>query len=525
MPLTSPLPSHASRGLNWSDVPQLGTRQGRLVAPAQIAPTTDMKLTGQQDAICGAVNEGHRDIVVEALAGTGKTSTLVAISRQQLRRPGVYLAFNKSVAIEAGGKFPDWIHVSTAHGLAYQAIGKDYGNRLPGNPGASRMGANQMASIMRVKPVMLDTGTINPVHLVRMAQATVNAFMKTADPEVLPRHIPSRCLVDHSPHDLGEAILTVARRIWQDLSSTTGRFRFTHDVYLKLWQLGTPRLPFDYIMFDEAQDADPVIASIVNRQQVQRLWVGDRNQAIYGWRGAVDAMSKVVDAKRYPLTKSWRFGDAIADEANKWLDLLGSQWKVEGNSAIRSTIGEVTIPRAILCRGNGTALGWVLKFHEQSIPVALAPGDKNAGKDIERFAWAARDLMKPDADGTDHPDLVGFTNWAQLIKHVDEEEDTDDLKRLVGIIVKVGVSAVIDAVRGCVTEDRAMITVSTAHKAKGLEWSSVRVADDFVPPCLKEGYDPTKGPDTEAMMLNYVTVTRAKERIELGALSEPEMWA
>jgi hypothetical protein len=509
MPLTSPAAA---------PIP-LGTRSGRLVAPAQIAPVTDMKLTGQQAAICDGVTEGHRNIVVEALAGTGKTSTLVAIAKQQLRRPGVYLAFNKSVQIEAQSKFPDWILVSTAHGLAYQAVGKQYGNRLPGNPGSSRITAQRMATMMRVKPAMLDTGTVNPVALTRMAQATVNAFMKTADPEIMPRHIPTRVLLHHSPNDVAEAILPVARKIWEDLASTTGSFRFTHDVYLKLWQLGSPRLPFDYIMFDEAQDADPVISSIIARQGVQTLYVGDRNQAIYGWRGAVDAMSKVEGAKRYPLTQSWRFGQAIADEANKWLDILGSRWKVTGNPAIQSSIGDVTIPRAILCRGNGTALGWVIKFHEQGVPVALAPGDKNAGKDIERFAWAAKDLM--NGQGTDHPELVGFQTWAELVKYVDEEEDTDDLKRLVGIINKVGVSAVIDAVRGCVTEDRARVTVSTAHKAKGLEWESVRVADDFVPPEME---DDTKGPDTEALMLNYVTVTRAKSRIELGALAEPELW-
>jgi hypothetical protein len=152
MPLTSPAAA---------PIP-LGTRSGRLVAPAQIAPVTDMKLTGQQAAICDGVTEGHRNIVVEALAGTGKTSTLVAIAKQQLRRPGVYLAFNKSVQIEAQSKFPDWILVSTAHGLAYQAVGKQYGNRLPGNPGSSRITAQRMATMMRVKPAMLDTGTVNP---------------------------------------------------------------------------------------------------------------------------------------------------------------------------------------------------------------------------------------------------------------------------------------------------------------------------------------------------------------------------
>jgi hypothetical protein len=485
-------------------------------------------LTDQQTDIVQAVHEGHAKVVAEALAGTGKTSTLKALADSMPRRPGVYLAFNKSVKLEAERKFPEWVHVTTAHGLAYQAIGKQYGHRLPGNPSASRLSANQMAKMMKVKPAMLDAGTINPVALTRMAQATVGQFLKSADPEIQSKHVPSRVFAHHSPIDVALAILPVAKRIWDDLQAKDGRFRFTHDVYLKLWQLTNPHLPFDYIMFDEAQDADPVISAIIDRQNsAQRIWVGDRNQAIYGWRGAIDAMSKVKDAVRLPLTQSWRFGPAIAEAANAWLELLGSPYKVVGNPAINSTIGDVEVPRAILCRGNGTALGWVLKFHGIGLPVALAPGDKDAGKDIERFAWAARDLM--NEQGTDHPELVGFQTWTELVKYVEEEEDTDDLKRMVGIINRVGVPGVIDAVRGCVTEDKAAITLSTAHKAKGLEWPSVRVADDFTPPMDEpiSDYEMSlpKAPDTEAMMLNYVTVTRAKERLQPGALGEPGLWA
>jgi hypothetical protein len=483
------------------------------------ATTLKHPLTGQQEAIVDAVRSGTPRVVVEALAGTGKTSTLEALATVQTRRPGVYLAFNKSVQLEAEGRFPEWITPTTAHGYAYQAVGKRYGHRLPGNPAASRLGASQMAKAMKVQPALLDTGTINPVHVVRMAQATVNAYLKSADAGIQGIHIPPRCFADHNPRDLMAAVLPIAHRIWDDMQSTNGKFRFTHDAYLKMWQLTNPHLPFDYIMFDEAQDADPVISAVVNAQtNTQRIWVGDENQAIYGWRGAVNAMSKVQDATRLALTQSWRFGEAIADEANRWLDMLGSKHRVQGNRDITSTVGDIEVPTAILCRGNGTALGWVLKFHSINLPVCLAPGTKDAGKDIERFAWAAKSLMS--GEGTDHPDLVGFQTWQQLVNYVEEEEDTDDLKRMVNIINQVGVSKVIDAVRGCTTADRAVVTVSTAHKAKGLEWRAVRVADDFVPP--EEDVDE---PDREAMMLNYVTVTRAVERIQLGALAEPELWA
>lgn len=489
-----------------------------LSAPGQVQMGSSFAPTGEQLAIMGAFEEGGT-VVAEALAGTGKTTTLKAISGIEPRRPGTYLAFNKSIVRGAEGSFPGRVNVTTAHALAYKAIGHTFGHRLPGNPGATRMSAKRMAGYMKVKPALLDTGTLNPVMVTRMAQATVAAFIKSPDLEIQGRHIPTRVMAHHDPNAIMSAVLPVAAKIWDDLSSTQGKFFFTHDVYLKHWGLMNPVINSDYIMFDEAQDADPVIASIVARQAAQIVYVGDRNQAIYGWRGAVDSMGRVQGAKRFPLTKSFRFGPAIAEAANQWLELLGSDLRVVGHDPVRSTVGPLTAPpRAILCRTNGTALGWVLAFHARNIKVALAPGDKSAGKDIERFAWAARDLM--NGEGTDHPDLVGFTTWNEVVTYAEEEEDGADLKRLVGIINRIGYPAVIDAIRGLSLEGDAQVTVSTAHKAKGLEWETVQVADDFTPP----DPDEEDGVDPADLMLAYVTVTRAKLQLDPGSLGEPALW-
>jgi len=490
-----------------------------LTAPGQVKMASSFAPTGEQVAIMTAFNEGDL-VVAEALAGTGKTTTLKAISGIQPMRPGTYLAFNKSIVRGAEGTFPGRVNVTTAHALAYKAIGHTFGHRLPGNPGATRMSAKRMATFMKVKAAQLDSGTLNPVVVTRMAQATVANYIKSPDVELGPKHIPGRVLQHHDPISVASVVLPVARRIWADLSSTNGKFFFTHDVYLKHWALSNPVINSDYIMFDEAQDSDPVIASIVARQPAQLVYVGDRNQAIYGWRGAVDSMSHVQGATRLPLTKSFRFGPAIAEAANQWLDLLGSDLRVVGHDPVKSVVGELTgAPRAILCRTNGTALGWVLAFQARGIKVALAPGDKTAGKDIERFAWAARDLM--NGEGTDHPDLVGFTTWNEVVQYAEEEEDGADLKRLVGIINRIGYPAVIDAIRGLSLERDAQVTVSTAHKAKGLEWGAVKVADDFVPPDREADDEPV---DPADLMLAYVTVTRAKLQLDPGPLGEPQLW-
>lgn len=496
---------------------------GAVANRTHVVPASAIRMTGEQENVVSAIHQGGT-VKVMALAGTGKTSTLVETARTFPGRPSLYLAFNKSVQMEAARKFPGWVDVRTAHSLAYQAVGKQYGHRLPGGSGAGRrMSAKAIAATLKVKAASLDSGTLNPVLIVRVAQVTVANFMKSADREITQAHIPSKAYAHHAPNEVAAVVVPVARAIWADLTSVNGRFFYTPDVYLKQWQLTNPILHESLIMFDEAQDADPVIASIIARQTGQRVYVGDQNQAIYGWRGAVDAMSK-VDGLALPLTKSFRFGPAIAQAANEWLGLLGSDLRVVGHDPIASTVGELQVaPRAILCRTNGTALGWVLAFHQRDMPVAMAPGDKSAGKDIERFAWAARDLM--NGEGTDHPDLVGFSTWKELVDFVEEEEDTADLKRMVGIVNRIGVNGVIDAIRGLVPEEKAMVTVSTAHKAKGLEWSVVKVADDFTPPVEDEpGHGEPVERDPADLMLNYVTVTRAKQHLDPGPLGEPGLW-
>lgn len=491
-----------------------------LSSPTQAPALRGFTPTAEQEAILQAYREGKR-LVVSALAGTGKTTTLKAIASVEPTRPGLYLAFNKSIVNEARNSFPGRVEVTTAHSLAYRAVGHQYAHRLPGN-GSTRLSAQRMATMLRVKAAKLGEFTLNPVVVTKIAQATVAGFIKSADLVVDTKHIPARATKLFTALQLTPHVLPVARKIWEDLRDPTGRFFFTHDVYLKLWSMTNPVLPASYIMFDEAQDSDPVIASVVSRQAAQTIYVGDQNQAIYGWRGATDAMGKVQGAERFPLTKSFRFGPAIAEAANEWLGLLGSEYKVVGHDPVQSVVGPLDVPRAILCRTNGTALGWVLAFQERGIKVALAPGDRSAGKDIERFAWAARDLMK--GEGTDHPDLVGFTTWNELCTFVEEEEDAADLKRMVGIINRIGYPAVIDAVKNLSLESEAQITVSTAHKAKGLEWSSVKVADDFTRREDKKTGE-LEPVDPADLMLAYVTVTRAKLQLDPGSLADPWQWA
>jgi hypothetical protein len=145
--------------------------------------------------------------------------------------------------------------------------------------------------------------------------------------------------------------------------------------------------------------------------------------------------------------------------------------------------------------------------------VALVGG----GDDIVALARAARQLQAGEPVG--HPELVGFGTWEDVQHYAEHDPAGSDLAVAVKLIDRHGPEAIVDAIRACVPEGEADRTISTAHKAKGREWSSVLVADDF--------REPRPDPDTgepgpivrEEAMLAYVTVTRAMGRLDVGSLA------
>ena len=93
-----------------------------------------------------------------------------------------------------------------------------------------------------------------------------------------------------------------------------GEIEITHDFYLKKFQLSNPILYFDYILFDEGQDASPAMLDIFLKQKATKVIVGDTHQQIYGWRYAVNSLEK-ADFKTYYLSTSFRFSQPIANLA------------------------------------------------------------------------------------------------------------------------------------------------------------------------------------------------------------------
>lgn len=463
-----------------------------------------MKPTEQQQAIINAAinNRWDRNLVIEAGAGTGKTSTLRMIGEAKPNERGLYVAYNKAIQLDAEGSFPGNVQCRTAHSLAYRTFGRQFQHRLRG-PRITAKDAAKILGITRYQEI--DGRAIMPKHIARLVMDTVQRFCRSTADEIEQRHVPDvPGITEDGWYDVAAIILPLARKAWHDdLTQRDGRLRFTHDMYLKLWQLSQPRLGFDFILFDEAQDADPVIFDVIQRQtSSQLLPVGDRCQAIYGWRGAVDSMQQFA-GERLLLSQSFRFGPAIAEAANTWLDLIArnhmaTDLRLTGLESMTSRVEHLESPGAVLCRSNAQCVAEILEAVEGDRKAALVGG----ATEIRRMAEAAAGLMA--GVGTDHPELFTFRSWREVEEFVEEESAGSDLKVLVKIVNRYGTEAIMSLADSVVDEEKADVTVSTAHKAKGREWDTVKIASDFREP------DEDEVPTREESMLAYVAVTRAR---------------
>jgi hypothetical protein len=486
----------------------------------------------QQQAILDAFLDG-KGIAVQALAGTGKTTTLVLLARALMDRSPeariVYTAFNASIVADARrGRFGRNVTASTMHSLARQALLQtgyaakiehaDKGARWPG----------QWAEVLGI-PEATAAETLDgavpadAVEVARLVIATVRKFRESADGEPGRQHLPYLAGPAGSP--LSKTVLSYARKAWADISDTgnarllaAGRaLRVDHDDYLKVWALSRPRINAEVIFFDEAQDVNDVMRRVILDQSAQTVVVGDSHQSIYGFRGAIDALKDWPADIVLPLTQSWRFGPPAAEFGNLFLRSLGSKLLLEGNPARDTQLGGAAEPDAILCRTNATAVAEVFAGLESGKRTALAGG----GQAIREIAKAARDLQA--GKGTKHPDLSRFTDWDEVRYYAQHDEDGKSLQVFVRLIDRHGPGGLIDMIGRLTPEDDTrnppQLTISTAHKAKGLEWDVVRVAGDFRGPATDPETGEVTWPVPEERRLAYVAATRARKLLEPGSLS------
>ena len=456
-------------------------------------------LTDEQESHINTILTGS-DYAIQAPPGSGKTFLLLALARK-MKGFGLSVSFNKLLALEAAKKFTKSVQCKTGHSLAYGAVGYKYRSRLKKLTGA------HLANTQSIGEWFDYNSAANKGYLILN---TIRKYCYSDDESFNHKHLPKLPISDDAKLDeMRDDLLAYSQDIFEQMADEQADISITHDVYLKLWALSKPVINKDYIFFDEYQDSNPVISSVIKSQDCQKIFVGDQFQQIYAWRGAVNALQQDSLEKLY-ITQSFRFGEAIAELANQ---IIQSYYPTDfeyvpfhGNPEVSSRVTYDPIHHVdcIICRTNKGVIKETINALDQDKSVHILGGTQPLSyliNGIEQLKNTGR---------TSHPDLFLFNDFIELKDYAGSPMG-GDLKPVLKLMEIYGKKQLLYILNKTTQKAAsAELTITTAHKSKGLEWSSVRLANDFKAPS-KEGV-----PSQEDTNILYVAASRALHCLDLS---------
>lgn len=458
-----------------------------------------------------------QSLIVDAVAGSGKTTTLVELLKRLPNDPDsilppavLFLAFNKLIAETLATRCPKTVLCKTFHSVGLAALSAS----LPKRP--------QIEARKVPKIVFEMTEKDNPdvaaiIKLVSLAKGSL-LLPDSSDSlwEDIIRHYD---VVLEEPRQS----LRTAKRALEKSNADLTQIDFDDMLYLSVIRKAAFSR-YDYIMVDEAQDTNDVqieMLRLMSTAKTKFVFVGDPHQAIYGFRGAnSDAMDRIKSAfncDTLPLDVSYRCSRSVVEKAQTYVPHI----KPADNAPLglcqtlsKYHEGHFQPGTAILCRNTAPVVGFAYQLLKRDIRCLIRGRDigaqlcgiiKKMRADsidclIDRLnEWRSREVQRAAQDQNEtaierihdqHECLTFF------IEQLPEDRRTVDclLNRITALFTD--------------DENKGVVTLSTVHKAKGLEWDEVFILD--APKLMPSRFAKLPWQQVQERNLIYVAITRAK---------------
>lgn len=475
-----------------------------------------------QQGIFDFVQSEQGNAVVRAVAGSGKTTTLVE-SFKLVKGSGIFLAFNKSIATELASRCPPNVQARTFHSLCYRPVLAAVGAKV--------VDTDKIKNLIK-RHLTQEEGRVYGAFVLKLVGLARNAGIGVLIPDYAEEFMK---LVDH--HELTleyddaneQTGVNLARDILSR-SNQTNTVDFDDLLYFAV--LKGVRLPkFDWVFVDEAQDTNAVQRAILGKiinDGGRLVAVGDAAQSIYGFRGAdSDAMDLIASdfapCKDLPLSVTYRCAKRIVEVAKEYVP------KIE--AAPNAKVGEVCNLQyqwkltdfgptdLIVCRNTKPLLDLGFRLLRARIPLRILGRDigdglialirKCEGKttcNMETFVQRVEDWRERETDKALAKDLEAKADAiadkaGTLLMLVDELPEGN---RTTAELIRI--------LQSLFTDVNSRVTLATIHKAKGLEADSVWW---LAPSLCPSRWAKQPWQQQQERNLMYVAVTRAKTKLSL----------
>lgn len=483
--------------------------------PKHVTAPVTREWSPEQNDIYHAAVSSNDNLLVEAVAGSGKSTSLIETSNR-LNNKGLALAFNKAIADELGPKFPR-ATVRTFNALGHRVLM----SKRPGAKFNQWKTYNWLKAHMSVE--LYEGQAKNVARLVSIAKGQGYGILEPIGESDF------RPLIDSYLQDIApDQISTVGKLAYNTFLAVIedkNEFDYDDQLYVPVNE-GFTFPAFDTIYPDEAQDLNPIqhmmLAKLADRG-ARIIAVGDRAQAIYGFRGALsssmDMLQQTFLMKEFPLSTTYRCSQAVTRLAQQIVPQIQHRSNApEGEVVFLDKYPEIpsyTNNDLIVCRNNGPIFKLALQFVKAHKPCRVLSNFLDEfDKFVETFkakeipilidrleAWYQKQKSDCEKRGA----------WGKLEGLTDKY---DALKAFAPNFKTIG--ELLFAIKRLATSTVGP-KIATIHKSKGLEAENVYLLRwDLLPS--------TRATTPEAISqednLRYVAITRAKLNLRILPLGD-----
>lgn len=512
-------------------------RKKKIVEPAQIMP--EFVPSKYQQGIFDFIQHGNGNAVINALAGSGKTSTIVnAVKLIPSTCNALFIAFNKEIVKELEKKLEGVknVQVKTLHSLGFLMIRRNLGTNI-------EIDEYKYRTFIKKNIKQLSSADFDKMTTKLIQQYTDNVI-QLCD---LGRYNLAQCEKDllqvSARHDIPiiddecNAVLNVLK--WGKENTTS--IDFTDMVWLPYELTLNPiGLQYDYIFIDECQDLNAAQRELFLRcfrRGTRFIAVGDKKQAIYSFAGA-DAKSfaklqSLSNTTTLPLPISYRCPKKVVNLANQFVDTMECrEGAPDGEIVHNVSIKDIHDGDMVLCRTKMPLIKLYMRYLRMGVKSHVRGQD--IGLNLLRMVDKTEQIMlnvslqKDGVFARLYDDLFEERNRLMIKRGMDLEDATlsnqimnkyDSIKAL-EILAEGLTSArdLHDRIENVFAESADGVCLSTIHKAKGLEANNVYILCKTLMPSRLATQDWEKEQEQNLM---YVAYTRAKYK--LGFVSETEI--
>lgn len=466
--------------------------------------------TSEQVAVRDAAVNDEANLLISALAGAAKTSTLVLIAEALPTTQILCLAFNKKIADEMTSRLPKNCTAKTLNGLGHGVWGDAIGRRLSIN-------SSKTYDLLSAEMDILDPGTrkeigdnftdiLRTIDFGKACGWIPDSFSKP--PFKASRLMNDNEFFGHLDEDYSAEVQSVITNITlKSLNMAfAGECDFGDQILMPTVFHGAfPRFPL--VLVDEAQDLSALNHAMLRKIVKKRvIAVGDPNQAIYGFRGAheesMDLLRKEFSMNEYMLTVSFRCPIAVVDAA-RWRapHMKAPEWAKPGSVTTLGAWTSDDIPdqSAVLCRNNAPLFATAVRLLKAGRPAELYGNDigKNLLKIMTKLGQKTDRIVEAQE---------ALDRWHEKKKAATKSTGHAALADRVACI-RIFLShgeTLGDAMAYAqhLFNSRGPIKLMTVHKSKGLEFPHILILDENL-----------IGDKSQEPNIRYVAITRAQETL------------